>query len=130
GYISQTTESFVGALKRQALDNPLQAVAAVTAVAVPAVRLARGVPLPLLMIGAGLALTSGTVRRSAAEATEPAMTKAGEIAGHAAERMQALRRSVTDAVTATKGQAEAAQQGAAALADDAEDQAVRAAGTV
>ena len=40
----------------------MQTVAAGTAVAVPLLRLARGVPLPLLMIGAGLVLTSKTAR--------------------------------------------------------------------
>jgi hypothetical protein len=60
-YISQKAQSWVGALKQQALDNPMQAIAAGAAVAVP-MRLGRAFPLPLLMIGAGLALTSKTVR--------------------------------------------------------------------
>ena len=54
-------------LKSQAMDNPMQAVAAGTAVAVPLLRFARGVPLPLMMIGAGLVLTSKTARDRAAE---------------------------------------------------------------
>jgi hypothetical protein len=49
------------------MENPMQTIAASTAVAVPLLRLARGVPLPLLMIGAGLALTSKAVRNRAAD---------------------------------------------------------------
>ena len=58
GFISHKTHGWLDALKQQAMDNPMQAIAAGTAIAVPALRLARGFPLPLLMIGAGLALSS------------------------------------------------------------------------
>ena len=67
------------ALKQQAMDNPMQAIAAGTAIAVPAMRLARGFPLPLLMIGVGLALSSKTVRDRAAEAAAPGIEKAREV---------------------------------------------------
>ena len=53
----------------------MQAIAAGTAIAVPIMRLARGFPLPLLMIGAGLALSSKTVRERAAEAAAPRRTR-------------------------------------------------------
>ena len=46
-YISNTTQSWVDAMKQRAMDNPMQAVAASAAVAVPLLRLARGFPLPL-----------------------------------------------------------------------------------
>lgn len=49
-YISHKAQSWVDAL----MENPMQAIAAGTAVAVPVLRLARGFPLPLLMFGAGL----------------------------------------------------------------------------
>src|SRR6478736_7751416 len=86
-YISNTTQSWVDAMKQRAMDNPMQAVAASAAVAVPLLRLARGFPLPLLMIGAGLALTSKTVRDRAAEATAPV----GQMLDDVAERAQGLR---------------------------------------
>ena len=54
-YINQKTESWVEAIKQRAMENPMQAIATSTAVAVPVLRLARGSSLPLLMIGAGLA---------------------------------------------------------------------------
>ena len=50
-FVSRKTHSWLDALKQQAMENPMQAIAAGTAVAVPALRLARGFPLPLLMMG-------------------------------------------------------------------------------
>ena len=49
----------------------MQTVAAGTAVAIPVLRFAGGSGLPLLMFGAGLALTSKTVRDRAADAVAP-----------------------------------------------------------
>src|SRR6185312_9293019 len=51
GYVSHKTQSWVETLRLRAAENPMQAVVAGTAVAVPLLRLARGVPLPLMMIG-------------------------------------------------------------------------------
>jgi hypothetical protein len=48
GFISHKTHGWLDALKQQAMDNPMQAVAAGTAVAVPAMRLARGLPAAAL----------------------------------------------------------------------------------
>ena len=49
-FVSRKTQSWLGALKQQAMENPMQAIAAGTAIAVPALRLARGFPLPLLIV--------------------------------------------------------------------------------
>ena len=78
GFISHKTHGWLDTLKQQAMDNPMQAIAAGAAVAVPALRLARGVPLPLLMIGAGLALNSKPVRDRAAAVVAPTLDKASE----------------------------------------------------
>ena len=75
-FVSRKTQGWLDALKQQAMENPMQAIAAGTAVAVPALRLARGFPLPLLMIGAGLALSSKIVRTRAADAAAPTIEKA------------------------------------------------------
>src|ERR1700692_3918618 len=104
-FVSRKTQSWLGALKQQAMENPMQAIAAGTAVAVPVLRLARGFPLPLLMIGAGLALTSKTVRDRAAQAAAPAMDKASEMMNDAAERAQSLRSEVMDAASSARSQA-------------------------
>jgi hypothetical protein len=90
GFISHKTHGWLDALKQQAMENPMQAVAAGAAVAVPVLRLARGFPLPLLMIGAGLALSSKTVRDRAAEAAAPGIDKAREVIDETADRAQYL----------------------------------------
>jgi len=91
GYVSDKAQSWIEGLKQQAIDNPMRAAAAGTAVAVPLLRLARGVPLPLLMIAAGLALTSKTVRGRAVDAASPIMDRAGQLIDQAAGSAQAAR---------------------------------------
>ena len=61
-FIAHKTQGWAEALKQRAVQNPMQAVAAGAFVAVPVFRLARGLSLPLLMVGAGLALTSNIDR--------------------------------------------------------------------
>ncbi|QHO77568.1 hypothetical protein ACH79_37955 [Bradyrhizobium sp. CCBAU 051011] len=123
GFISHKTHSWLDALKQQAMDNPMQAIAAGTAIAVPALRLVRGFPLPLLMIGAGLALTSKTVRDRAAEAAEPAIEKVREAMDETVERAQSLRDGMKNAMSHAErqavGMADEAQQTAGEMADAA-----------
>jgi hypothetical protein len=119
----------------------MQAVAAGTAIAVPVLRLARGFPLPLLMIGAGLALTSKTVRDRASEAAAPAMEKAGEVFDATAERVQSLgegmRQAMSHAERQARNMADEAQGTAGGIADaatgmagDLRDRATETADTV
>jgi hypothetical protein len=123
GFISHKTHGWMDALKQQAMDNPMQAIAAGTAIAVPAMRLARGFPLPLLMIGAGLALSSKTVRDRAAEAAAPGMEKAREVIDGAAERARSLGDGMRQAMSHAEGQAAdmagEARESAGGMADTA-----------
>ena len=123
GFISQKTHGWLDALKQQAMDNPMQAIAAGTAIAVPVLRLARGFPLPLLMIGAGLALSSKTVRDRAAEAAAPGVEKAREVMGETTARAQSLgdgvRRAISDAERQAAGMASEAQDTTSRIADAA-----------
>ena len=66
-YVAEKRRHWIDTLKQQAMDNPMQAVAAGTAIALPALKLVRSVPLPLLMVGVGLALTSPRVREAVAD---------------------------------------------------------------
>jgi hypothetical protein len=95
-YITDKTQGWLGALKRQAMENPMQAIAAGTAVAVPMLRLARAFPLPLLMMGAGLALTSKSARARAAEAIAPAVDKTGDLLNQAMNQTRSLAGNVKD----------------------------------
>jgi hypothetical protein len=123
GFISHKTHGWLDALKQQAMENPMQAVAAGTAVAVPLLRLARGFPLPLLMIGAGLALSSKTVRDRAAEAAAPGIDKAREVIDEASERAQSLgdgmRKAMSYAERQAAGMAGEARESAGGMADAA-----------
>ena len=121
-FVSRKTQGWLDAVKQQAMDNPMQAIAAGTAVAVPVLRLARGFPLPLLMIGIGLALSSKTARARVADATAPAIEKARELAGEATERAQSLGEDVAETASATGRRAAEiageAQTGATGIADE------------
>jgi hypothetical protein len=141
GFISQKTHGWLDSLKRQAMDNPMQAIAAGTAIAVPAMRLARGFPLPLLMIGAGLALSSKTVRDRAAEAAAPGIEKVREVLDEVTERSQSLgdgmRKAMSHAEREAAGVAGEARESAGGMADtasgmagDLKDRATQAADAV
>jgi hypothetical protein len=141
GFISHKTQGWMDALKQQAMDNPMQAIAAGAAIAVPALRLARGFPLPLLMIGAGLALSSKTVRDRAAEAASPGIEKAKGVIDEASERAQSLgdgiRKAMSRAERQAAGMADEAQEtaegmaeAASGMAGDLRDRATQAADAV
>jgi hypothetical protein len=121
--VRDKTSDWIHGLKQQAQEHPMQVVAAGAAIAVPLLRLARGFPLPLLMIGAGLVLSSKTVRDRAKETAAPALEKAGDILDQAAERSRAVQRRVQDGFLSV-------QTHAAGIGDDlaegARSQATRA----
>jgi gas vesicle protein len=133
-YFTQKAQDWVGALKQQAMDNPMQAIAAGTAVAVPVLRLVRGFPLPLLMIGAGLALTSKTARDRAAAAAAPALDRGKELLDTAADRADALRSKSKDPISSVQSHATAlatdAQDAVTGVAEDLRDRAAEATSSV
>jgi hypothetical protein len=102
GFVAGKSRDWIASLKQQAMDNPMQAVAAGAAIAVPALRFARGIPLPLLMIGAGLALTSPRVRGLVAEAATPLVDKTTAMAQDAGAQLRPLREAATDAAASVK----------------------------
>ena len=123
GFISHKTQSWLDAVKQQAMENPMQAIAAGTAIAVPVLRLARGFPLPLLMIGAGLALSSKTVRDRAAEAAAPGSREVGETTARAQSLGDGMRRAISDAERQTAGMASEARDTTSGIADAAGEMA-------
>ena len=64
-YVREERESVVQSIQLRAKDNPLQMAAIGAAVAYPALSLLRAIPTPLLLIGAGLFLTSRRGQQSA-----------------------------------------------------------------
>jgi ElaB/YqjD/DUF883 family membrane-anchored ribosome-binding protein len=103
-YVAEKGRHWLDSLKQQAMDNPMQALAAGTAVAMPALKIIRSVPLPLLMIGAGLALTSPSLRRAVAEKVSGSLAASGaggmidDAADQAREGWQSARARTEDAV--------------------------------
>lgn len=58
GYLKSRGEQLMDDMTSTARNNPMQAVAIGAAVGYPLLKIARAIPLPVLMIGAGLFLTS------------------------------------------------------------------------
>ena len=86
-YVREQGDSFVESARRKAQENPLQAIAVGAAIAYPAWGLLRAIPTPLLMIGAGLWLTSAKGKQTAmyvsanlADAVQRGTAIAGEYA--------------------------------------------------
>jgi ElaB/YqjD/DUF883 family membrane-anchored ribosome-binding protein len=97
-YVGRQARSWIDSIKERAIEHPLQTVAAGTAVAVPLLRLARGISPPVMMIAAGLALTSKTVRERVDEAAAPVGDKAGGLLESARE----IQRNVVQATSSAK----------------------------
>lgn len=111
-YVADTGRGWLDTLKQQAMDNPMQALAAGTAIAVPAMRFAKSIPLPLLMIGAGLALTSPRVRQAVADkVTDVTGTSPGESMDRARDVAAEKLSAMTSTVEAAADQATVAAQG-------------------
>lgn len=101
-FVAGKSRDWVASLKQQAMDNPMQALAAGAAIAVPTLRLARGIPLPFLLIGAGLALASPRVRARVAEAAGPALDKATAMAQDAADQWRPVRDAAVEATASAR----------------------------
>lgn len=123
-YVATKRRHFLDNLKQQAMDNPMQALAAGTAVAVPAFRIIRSVPLPLLMIGAGLALASPRVRSAVNEKVSDTLEASGarEALNEAAMRAREGWQSARERAESAMEEARSAMTGKAAEARDAATQ--------
>lgn len=111
-YVRDTGASLYENVATRARENPLQALAAGAAVAVPLLKIVRSVPLPLLLIGGGFWLSTKSGRDALSVANEKI-----------AETVDAARSQTSD-MMASAGQA------AADLKDSAMTQVVGAASSV
>ena len=150
-YVREEREGLVQSLQRRAKDNPLQVAAVGAAVAYPAWSLLRAIPTPLLLIGAGLFLTSQRGQQSAKDikakvddvvqqGTEKVSDLAGAIRSDLEDRIagaryevEEMQDTITSAAGAAVGQARAAFHGAAdaakAVVNDASGKTAEAAGS-
>ena len=130
-FVSHKSQSWAASLKQQAMQNPMQAVAAGAFVAVPMLRLLRGFSLPLLMVGAGLALTSKTVRDKAVETSSPVIDRARAMMDDGAEQNSSLGRSAVDTLSSVRnGMMGDAQDAAQGTMDNLRNRAAQTAETV
>src|SRR5436190_15371110 len=144
-YVREERESVVQSIQRRAQDNPLQMAAVGAAVAYPVWSLLRAIPTPLLLIGAGLFLTSKRGQQSAKDikakvddvvqqGTEKVTDMAGAVRSDLEDRLagarygaEELRGTVTSAAGAVTDKAQSVFRGAADTAKGAAGQVASAA---
>jgi hypothetical protein len=125
-YVREERETLIKSVQRKAKENPLQMAAIGAAVAYPTWGLLRAIPTPLLLIGAGLFLTSKRGQQSAKDikakvddavwqGTERVSAMAGFVQSDLEDRFagarygaEDMRDSVTSAAGAVAGRARAA----------------------
>jgi hypothetical protein len=106
GYIRNRGEELLHNITESARRNPMQAVAVGASVAYPLIRLARAIPLPVLMIGAGLFLAGSKTGREftqkgsdmAEDVTDEARRRAHDLGDHVSQVASGAREYTTDAV--------------------------------
>jgi hypothetical protein len=129
-YVREERESVMQSIQRRAQENPLQMAAVGAAVAYPAWSLLRAIPTPLLLIGAGLFLTSKRGQQSAKDikakvddvvqqGTEKVTDMAGAMRSDLEDRLagarygaEELRNTVTSAAGAVTDKAQSVYRGA------------------
>jgi hypothetical protein len=104
GYIKSRGEQLVNDVTAAARKNPMQAVAVGASLAYPLFRLARSIPAPVLMLGAGLFLAGSKTGQGA---TQKASNMASDLSEDLLQRAQEVRDQVGDSATAATNYASA-----------------------
>ena len=103
-YAKQTGRTLLGSIEAGARDNPLAALAVAGGLAVPLWRLAASIPAPLLLIGAGLAMSRSGHGRGASSAPvhqrEGAASgnESGDVLGGVEARIREVGTQATEAI--------------------------------
>jgi ElaB/YqjD/DUF883 family membrane-anchored ribosome-binding protein len=118
-YVREERESVVQSIQRRAQENPLQMAAVGAAVAYPVWSLLRAIPTPLLLIGAGLFLTSKRGHQS----TKEIKAKVDDMVHQGTEK-------VSDLADAVRSDVEDRLAGARYGAEELRDTVTSAAGAV
>ena len=101
-YVKSRGEQLVNDVTAAARKNPMQAVAVGASLAYPLFRLARLIPVPVLMVGAGLFLAGS---KSGQAATQKASDFASDLSEDLMQRAQELGDQVGDSAIAAKAYA-------------------------
>jgi hypothetical protein len=98
-YIKSRGEQLLHDITAAARRNPMQAVAVGASVAYPLLRLARAIPMPILMVGAGLFFAGSKTGQAAAQ---KASEVASDLSDEAMRRARDFGNQVGDTVSAAK----------------------------
>jgi hypothetical protein len=124
GYIKSRGERLMNDFTAAARRNPMQAVAVGASVAYPLLRLARTIPLPVLMVGAGLFFAGSKTGQSA---TRKAGEMASDISDEVGRRARDFGNQVGESASAAKACASDQLDHASAAVSGGTDQVSRAA---
>jgi hypothetical protein len=101
-YIQSRGEQLVNDVTSAARRNPMQAVAVGASIAYPLLKIARAIPFPLLMVGAGLFLAGSKTGQAA---TQKASDMAADLSDEMVRRAHDLRDQVQDTASSAKNYA-------------------------
>src|SRR5712672_3244249 len=107
GYIKSRGEQLWHDVTTAARNNPMQAVAVGASVAYPLLRLARAIPVPVLMVGAGLFFAGSKTGQAA---SQKASDMAADVSGEVARRAREFGDQVQDQGSAVTGGADRAKE--------------------
>jgi hypothetical protein len=123
-YIKSRGEQLLNDVTAAARRNPMQAVAVGASVAYPLLRLARAIPLPVLMVGAGLFFAGSRTGRSA---TQKASDVVSDLSDEVVRRAREFGDQVGDSASAAKAYASDQFDRVSAAVSGGTDQASRTA---
>src|SRR3981081_3159769 len=123
-YIKGRGEQLLNDVTAAARRNPMQAVAVGASVAYPLLRLARTIPMPVLMVGAGLFLAGS---KSGQAATRKAAEVASDLSDEVGRQARDFGNEVREAASAAKTYAPAQLDRVSAAVYGGTDQMSRAA---
>ena len=126
-YVREGSEQFLHSLERKARENPLQAVAIGAGLVYPLGRLLRAIPVPIMLVGAGLWLSrqkpgyggNGFGEKIATKAADLGNEGASRIAGSAREAGAALSSGATAVTDKARAAAHNVRTSVAAVTDKA-----------
>src|ERR1700704_3338379 len=104
GYIKSRGEQLLNDITSAARRNPMQAVAVGASVAYPLLRLARAIPLPVLMVGAGLFFAGSKTGQTAsqrasdvaADLSDDVLRRGHDLSDQVGASVATAREAVTD----------------------------------
>src|SRR3979490_2507619 len=99
GYIRSRGEQLLDDVTSAARRNPMQAVAIGASVAYPLLRMGRAIPLPVLMVGAGLFFAGSKTGQAA---SQKAMDMASDLSDEVQRRAHDVRDQVGESAAAAK----------------------------